>query len=293
MVSLDQLAALDLQLWLTASQRAARLEQTNQSTIVRRGQAAAACFGVTIRRDPGGWDLEGDSQLLQLERRLHQQARLLGRRPLRLQAPYWTQQTHLRRLPQGWCTNPPADSLVCENPIALLRSRVIDAALLTPTQIPPQHDDLVCLDLYANTIELSLFPEAGIDDPLLAYRQLRDQGLLLLRQPAFLPNSYLQCCREWFAALGQSPDSAPAAGGLAAGIDPTDVSVAFLTPEMRRVQGMPVLVDGEIEARPYIERLVILADLASEPAVLRLQEHLASLFGSCSGRAAAPQLRAA
>ena len=136
MVSLDQLAALDLLLWLTGSERAAKLEDTNQSTIVRRSQAAEACFEVAIQRDPSGWRLEGDSQLLQLERQLHQLARLLGHRPLRLHAPFWTRKTQLRQLPQGWCCNPATATSVCENPVELLRARVIDAALLTPTQLP-------------------------------------------------------------------------------------------------------------------------------------------------------------
>lgn len=286
MVSLDQLAALDLLLWLTGSQRAARMEHTNQSTIVRRSQAVEACFGVVIQRDPSGWRLAGDNQLLRMERQLHQQARLLGHRPLRLHAPFWTLQNGLRRLPPGWCANPATAMAVCENPVELLRAHVIDAALLTPTQLPAERNDLVCVELYSSPIELTVLAESQLSDPLGTYRTLRDQGELVMRQPSFLPRSCLLRCQEWFGELlepagGAAGSPAPSNGRSAS--EPTPLSVAFLTPEMRRVQGLPCVVDEASGARPYVERLVMRAELAGEPAFLRLRKHLTTLLGSGSG----------
>lgn len=291
MVSLDQLAALDLLLWLTGSARAARLERTNQSTIVRRSQAVEACFGVEIRREPSGWHLAGDRQLLQMERHLHQQARLLGHRPLRLHAPFWTQKTRLRRLPQGWCVNPATASAVCENPVELLRARVIDAVLLTPTQMPQPSDDLACVDIYRSRIELSVFASPETSDPLLSCRKHMDQGDLVLRQPSFLPESCLRRCREWFAALpvpqaARAPDTGRRS-------QTTALSVAFLTPEMQQVQGLPCVVDPTVEPRPYVERLLMRRDLAGAAPLLRLQEHLSRLCGSSGDSNADRPLRAA
>jgi len=279
LVSLEQLAALDLLLWLTGSQRAALLERTNQSTIVRRAQAAKDCFGVAIRRDAGGWSLRGDTQLLQMERLLHQRARLLGRRPLRLQAPFWTQRGRLRRLPQGWTSNPPSAVAVCENPLELLRARVIDAALLTPTQIAQADGDLVSTEIYGSQIDLTVFPEIQLSDPQGSYQSLRDRGTLVLRLPPFLPSSCLQRCQDWFNELLPRPTPAlvrPRRAGVAK--PPPELSVAFLTPEMRRVQGMPFLVDPTEAPRPYVESLVVLAELAEEPMIELLRDHLSTLF---------------
>jgi hypothetical protein len=278
-VSLEQLSALDLMLWLTGSQRAAQLERTNQSTIVRRAQAVKDLFEVAIRRDPSGWSLSGDTQLLLLERLLHQRARLLGRRPLRLQTPYWTQRGRLRRLPQGWITNPPTASSACENPLELLRARVIDAALLTPSQLTQASVDLMTEEIYGSQIELTVFPETELSDPQGVYQTLRDRGELVLRLPPFLPNSCLQRCRVWFNQLLPGPAlSAVAVGPIRAGRVTPELSVAFLTPEMRRVQDLPFLVDPTHEPRHYAESLVVLAELAEEAAMVRLRDHLSTLF---------------
>ncbi|MFZ9752472.1 MAG: hypothetical protein ACO3B3_02800 [Cyanobium sp.] len=266
-------------LWLTGAQRAAQLERTNQSTIVRRAQAVKDLFEVTIRRDPCGWSLSGDTQLLRLERLLHQRARLLGRRPLRLQTPYWTQRGRLRRLPQGWITNPPSAATACENPLELLRARVIDAALLTPTQLTQAGDDLITEAIYVSQIELTVFPETELSDPQGVYQTLRDRGELVLRLPPFLPSSCLQRCRVWFNQLRPRPAlSGVAVRPIGAGQVTPELSVAFLTPEMRRVQERPFLVDPTHEPRPYAESLVVLAELAEEAAVVRLRDHLSTLF---------------
>ena len=281
MVSLDQLAALDALLWLTSSQRAAGLERTNQSTILRRSRAVEECFGVRIERGLGGWDLRGDTGLLALERRIHQRARLRGHRPLRLHAPFWTLQGRLGQLPPGWCSNPPTASPVCENPLALLRSRVIDAALLTPTQLPERDEALLSVELYASPIELTLFPDAGLSDPRGTFERLRAQGQLRLRLPPFLPHSCLLRCREWFGQL--NPAARVSRGPFR---EAAPLSVAFLTPEMREVQERPWLVDDSQAPQPYVERLVILAELAEEAAFQRLGDHLTALFGPRQGAGA-------
>jgi hypothetical protein len=303
MVTLDQLAALDLLLWLTGSHRAACLERTNQSTIVRRAQAVEACFGVAIRRDPQGWSVDGDTQLLAMERLLHQRARLLGYRPLRLHSPFWTLRTGLSRLPSGWCANPATATAVCENPLELLRERVIDAALLTPTQMPASTEGLAVFELVHRPIELTLFPQA---DPVQAFRsfeRLRASGALVLRSPSFLPRSCLQRCRAWFrelldgTPLGAGDDN-PRAASIGPGHDrshpagdPGALRVAFLTPEMQRVQGLPCHAAGDVPPRPYVERMVVLAELVEERPLLTLHRHLQSVMQPRSSTAATPSQR--
>ena len=244
MVSLDQLEALDLLIWLGTSERAGRMARTNQSTISRRSRQVLRTFELHLSRSSDGWRTRGNESLLALERQLHQHARLLGHRPLRLQAPFWTGHRRLRRLPPGWRVNPPSAMAVCENPVALLRSHVIDAALLTPTQMPPEQDDLVCMEIYGSPIELTVLTEGGLSDPLGAYQALRELGALVLRQPSFLPHSCLLRCQDWFNELlpGTDRSELPARRSLSRTTTTemaTGLSVAFLTPEMRRVQALP------------------------------------------------------
>lgn len=277
MVSLEHLAALDLLLWLRSTERAAVVAGTNQSTISRRSRSALESFAVTIRRDADAWIDSGDP-LLQLERQIHQRVRLMGRQPLRLEAPYWSRRRALSSLPEDWCGNPAGAAWVCDNPLDLLRARIIDACVLTPTQMPPHGDDLVVIDLHRSPIELTLFPRRRFADLSGGWRRLQERGALQLRLLPFLPRSCRRRTEEWFAQLAGA--AGQSARGCRSGTRQgnTDLSVAFLTPEMRAAQELPWQVDDSIAPFPYVERLVVLADLAAEPAVLRLQEHLQQSF---------------
>ena len=278
MVSLEQLAALDLTLWLTATKRAAELEGTNQTTILRRAEVAQACFGVSIERQPTGWSVAGDGlPLLELERRIHQRARLVSRRPLRLHAPYWTLRAHHGLQPQGWCSNPASATSVCENPLALLRARVIDAALLTSSQLQGDGQDLACTVLYTRPLELTFLGAPAQANPDVAVGRRLEWRDLPLRQPAFIPRSCRLRCQEWNAELrGLEPADATRP---ARNLRPSQPgAVAFLTPEMRLAQALPYRVDHTVATQLYEERLVMLADLALEPPLMALREHLERLF---------------
>jgi hypothetical protein len=272
MVNLDQLMALDLLIWLRTSERAAGLAHTNQSTISRRSRAVLDRFELRLSRRRDGWQPAGDTHLLMLERQVHQQARFLGRQPLRLHVPYWTRCLALHGLPDGWCANPAASTLVCESPVALLRERVIDACLVTPTQLPACTDGLLLLDLYSRPIALTLFHQGRPAEAVDRFRRQRDRGALCLRRMPFLPESCVERSRDWLGLLTQSavPSRPQPDADLA--------SVAFLTPEMREVQQASCWVEEGFEPFPYTEWLVVLAENAQQAAVERLQEHLQALF---------------
>lgn len=85
MVTPDALDALDFLVWLNSGYRAAELCGCHQSSISRRAQEAADVFGVTLIRDRAGWELEGSTVLLDLEREVHQLHRLLRGSELRLE----------------------------------------------------------------------------------------------------------------------------------------------------------------------------------------------------------------
>lgn len=266
MVSLDQLAALDLVLWLGTNQRAAVVARTNQSTISRRSRIALEQFSLRLSRNSHGWRLCGESELLALERQLHQRARLQGRLPLRLEVPHWTRRS-LPPLPPGWTTSPAAIRPVCEDPVSLLRRRVIDACLVTPTQMPERCDDLVVRDLVHRPIELTLFSDSWPAD---------GRAALELSLMPFLPRSCRLRSARWFEQLGASPLRD------ASCLEAPRLEVAFLTPEMRAAQDRPCLVDATVTPYPYVERLLFLAEHACATPLLDLQDHLQPLAASAA-----------
>ena len=78
MVGIDDLAMLDLQLWLRSGEAAATRLHCAQSTISRRNGETLRCFDLTMVRDAGEWQLQGDQTLLQMERGVHQLHRMRG-----------------------------------------------------------------------------------------------------------------------------------------------------------------------------------------------------------------------
>jgi len=281
MVNLDSLAALDLLIWLGTTERAAALAQTNQSTASRRSRGALQAFQLRLGRSRDGWVPSGDTALLAMERRVHQQARFLGKQPLRLQLPSWSRAMALRHLPEGWCANPELGGWVCDNPVQLLRDRVIDACLITPTQLPQQVDDLLLLDLYRRPIELTVF-DGGSDGVHRPSGRSLPPGRLHLRLLPFLPRSCRERSIQWFDALHPVPVVEPSGKGRQPRPIPGDpaLPVAFLTPEMREVQDQPCAVMQGLDPYPYVERLAVLADNVAQPALKRLQEHLLAQFAS-------------
>ena len=55
MVGIDDLAMLDLQLWLRSGEAAATRLHCAQSTISRRNGETLRCFDLTMVRDSGEW----------------------------------------------------------------------------------------------------------------------------------------------------------------------------------------------------------------------------------------------
>lgn len=85
-VGLDQLAALDLSLWMGSGAAAAGLLGVNQSTVSRQQRSALGLLGVSVVSSRGEVRLRGDLELLWAEREVHQMARLRGFAPLRIDA---------------------------------------------------------------------------------------------------------------------------------------------------------------------------------------------------------------
>lgn len=129
MVSEDDLQALDYLIWFGAGRPAAENVGTNQSTISRRARQVLAMFGLTLKRQTGGYSIKGRNRdLLTMQRRVHQGRRLLSQGRLRLDGaalihPLLQELSH-----PDWLTGP------CERGdvaavAALLRDHCLDAWL--------------------------------------------------------------------------------------------------------------------------------------------------------------------
>ena len=68
MVSIEELASLDLQLWLRSGEEAANRLHCAQSTISRRNIETLRHFNVSMKRSDGEWRLYGNKAFLNLER---------------------------------------------------------------------------------------------------------------------------------------------------------------------------------------------------------------------------------
>lgn len=147
---------MDLLLWQGNGPKAAARIQCNQSTITRRVQRCLGTFGLAIKRREGQWGIFGSSLFLQMEREIHQLARLLGTEALRLEGFPAYSALLLKPSPPGWMLGP-QDAMSTKRPLSLLRDRIIDAWLTDAAEDLPETFDvpLTVWSLASQTISLS------------------------------------------------------------------------------------------------------------------------------------------
>jgi hypothetical protein len=135
MISLQELESFDLLQWLGTGELAASQLCCNQATVSRQAHHVQETFGISLKRLPGGtYGIAGSDRLLRLQRQVHQVARFLGLRPLRLHLI--TGKGHLAKgLPHGWCCNPPSRLEPQVDGAALLDSYVLDACIMQRPQV--------------------------------------------------------------------------------------------------------------------------------------------------------------
>ena len=218
-----------------------------------------------------------------MERQVHQMARLKRQRDLRLQAPFWLQNSPGIAPPKGWRMNSQRADLSCTDPVTLLREHVLDACLATPTQIPYERNDLCIFELHNRPIDLTLLNQHNQSKTDLAdsFHWSLEQGNLELKLMPFLPASCRERSQKWFQCLLTT--SQPERHNTTA-LRPSLHSgesflLAFLTPEMRMAQALPWQVEPNFDPYAYTEHLVVLAEHANEPAVLILIESLEHQIG--------------
>lgn len=230
----------------------------------------------------GGWRVRGANELLQMERCIHQRFRFRGRRPLRLHAPFWSAAASCHLATDGWIFNPPHQAYVCENPVELLSERVIDACLLTPTQVAQVTEDqdaaLMMIPMYRSAIDFVVWPEADSSEPSRRFttRKALEAGssAIQLHLFPFLPQSCRTTSVRWFQQMEDLDPEILLASGVNNG---SRYRAAFLTPEMLRPLKVPVI--GQRAALfPYTETLAFLAEHAAEPRINQLVNVLVDHF---------------
>jgi len=230
MVDLDELAALDLTLWLRHGATVAERLFCNPSTISRRLGRTRSVFALQLKRCQGEWELERPSLLLQLEREVHQFARVLGQAPLRLEiCPY------LQRLAQppyeGWMLGV-GDHFGVVRPLALLADRVIDAWLCDSLQDVPQGPDspFAVLPLVAMPVVVA----ADAAHPLVGVPGVGPADLQRFPSLALAPEAYPVSrgrMAAWGLANGSRPEFLPRYDPLDwEGITADRATLAYATP---------------------------------------------------------------
>lgn len=282
MVDEEHLEALDFMVWMSGSHRAASIAYTNQSTVIRRAHGVLSIFGADLERSEGGWRVRGADELLRLERCIHQRFRFRGRRPLRLHTPFWSSPAPWHLVTDAWIFNPPHEAHVCENPVELLSERILDACLLTPTQVAAvtadQAADLVMIPMYRSAIDFLVWAEADSPEPppRCTARKNPDTGssAIQLHLFPFLPESCRTTSLRWFQQMQPpGPEILWAKGGRRG----RRYRAAFLTPEMRRPLRLPVVLE-QSSMFPYTETLAFLAEHAAEPRINQLVDVLLDHF---------------
>jgi len=276
MVSLEELAALDLQIWLRTGPQAAQALGCNQSTISRRVERTLGVFRLKLHRRSGEWHLRGHLQLLRMQRELHQCARFLGQEPLRLEISPLTVPLLAQPPLPGWLLGR-GDRLSLLRPLQLLRERILDAWLIdNSVDLPaPEDPELVRFNLARSPLWL-----AAVDGhPLVGERGLSLADLRRFPVP-HMPQLLFPNTSRAVDALGLSGvalrsrhyDPADWEGRTADGVSLTYANPFNLAnhPELRSLDSEPLLSNGV--------SLVVRRDQADQPAIQALRAEVLRRF---------------
>lgn len=161
-VDQDTLTCLDAIQWLRTIEAAANRFKCSLSMVSRQAKKCLDLFKLELKRVNGEWDTIGDTKLLCMERRIHQKARWMGSRPLRLEATYWSGPLLCTPTPERWLLGP-CNIVGIHRNFQLLRERIVDACITGLPDIPSPYDtELTALPLSSTPV----FFVANPDHPL-------------------------------------------------------------------------------------------------------------------------------
>ena len=162
MVSLELLSSLDGLIWLQSGKKVGELFHQHQTTVSRNLKKCSQAFGVRFLKQGGAWLVDGDRQLLKLEREVHQCARFQGKAPLRLEANGWNSSVLSSPPPAGWVTGT-SQVFGVEHALQLVLDHIVDAWLCPLPDAPTSHAELSVIPLCEVPMQLLVAP----DHPLL------------------------------------------------------------------------------------------------------------------------------
>ncbi len=142
MVSLDLLSSFDGMIWLQSGKKAGEIFEQHQTTISRNQKKCAQIFGIKLQKVGNHWQPKEDSLLLQLERMVHQMARLQGKSSLRLDANRWLDHSLLNPPPSGWIVSS-AKNFSDSHSLECLEQRIVDAWLCPLKALPVEANHLI------------------------------------------------------------------------------------------------------------------------------------------------------
>lgn len=272
MVELDQLMALDGLQWLGSGDEVARRYGISQATVSRSSHKVLKTFGLQLERQNGELELIGDQTLLRLEREVHQQARLAWRRPLRLEATYWSAPTLCDTLPAGWLLGRSNIVGVRRN-VQLLQDGVVDAWLAGLPDLPTAAEpDLTAVPLSRMPVFFTCAP----GHPLLERETLTVDDIAQFPTLA-LPSGSYPLVEQELQAIGLWNDGVRMTRyrrDLWEGKAETELVVGYGTPLSMQISG------GALRRLPLQlpfasgDALVVRRALVASPRIEQLLDHL-------------------
>lgn len=159
MVTPEEMAALDLLVWLRSGEEASKRLQITQPTISRMSRRVLRTFGLAPIRNQGEWMFRGSEELLNLERQVHQAHRWGKGLPLRIDAQYYSGPLLLGSGLPHWITGN-FDFLEIGLPLRLLRNCVLDAWIGCHPDVPAEDDpEFACFHLTRLPTHLVVAPD--------------------------------------------------------------------------------------------------------------------------------------
>lgn len=274
-VSLDELACLDLIIWLRTGANAASRLSASQSQVSRNIQKVSRLLGISLVKSDGEWEVRGDQTLLNLERRVHQEYRWSMGRPLRIEAQYYSGPLFCDPAPEGWLVGN-FDYLEIHTPLNHLRHGVIDAWIGCYPDVPDPDDPELAV-FHLTRLPASLV--VGADHPLVALGDaitlddVRQYPSLALPEGAFpRVQAILQDLGLWNLPLNLHRYSRFNWEGRAE----SDLAVAYASAFSLHLFPTPQVILPVPIALEVGDSLVVKRHYASHPRLLSLLEQLRS-----------------
>lgn len=157
MFDVFRLSCLDYLVWLRSGKDAALRLNCNQATVSRNAKSVAEFLDLDACKLEGEWCLDGDLNILNAERKVHQAYRWAYGKSLRIDAIYGVGAPYFQVLPDAWVCGP-SNFLNVIHPVELLRSSILDVWMGCYPDVPSDDDELI-------VIHLTRYPYYFLVDP--------------------------------------------------------------------------------------------------------------------------------